>query len=157
MTTVRSPRASSSAPRATLPVSGSSINVNQDKLIHTYRSGFIQPPSLSNARDGYELSGSGYYMKDETRTLRGKWAATLGDRFSNELIVGRSTIADNRPPVSDHPLILVGGNSSGTYIAAGAERFSHANSLDQRVVEVSDNVTFPVGKHLLTVGTHNEF
>jgi len=138
-------------------VSGTIINVNQDKLIHTYRSGFVQPPSLSNARDGYELSGSGYYMKDETRTLRGKWTATLGDRFSNELIVGRTTIADNRPPVSDHPLILVGGNSAGTYIAAGAERFSHANSLDQRVVEVSDNVTFPVGKHLLTVGTHNEF
>ena len=105
-----------------LEVSGTSVNVNQDKMIHTYRSGFVQPPSLSNARDGYELSGSGYYMKDETRTLRGKWTATLGNRFSNELIVGRTSIADNRPPVSNHPLILVGGNSSGTYIAAGAER-----------------------------------
>src|SRR5947209_652260 len=138
-------------------VSGTLINVNQDKLIHTYRNGFTQPPSLSNARDGYELTGSGYYMKDETRTLRGKWTASFGNRFSNELIVGRTTIADNRPPVSNHPLILVGGNSAGTYIAAGAERFSHANSLDQRVVEVSDNVTFPAGNHLLTVGTHNEF
>ena len=138
-------------------VSGTIINVNQDKMIHTYRSGFVQPPSLSNARDGYELSGSGYYMKDETRTLRGKWTTTLGDRFSNELIVGRTTIADNRPPVSNHPLILVGGNAPGTYIAAGAERFSHANSLDQRVVEVTDNLTLPVGKHLLTLGTHNEF
>jgi hypothetical protein len=126
-------------------------------MIHTYRSGFIQPPSLSNARDGYELSGSGYYMKDETRTLRGKWTTTFGDNLSNELIVGRTTISDNRPPVSNHPLILVGGNSAGTYIAAGAERFSHANSLDQRVVELTDNVTFPAGQHLFTVGTHNEF
>jgi len=138
-------------------VSGTLVNVNQDKLIHTYRSGFVQPPSLSNLRDGYELSGSGYYMKDETHTLRGKWSTTFGDRFANELIVGRTTIGDNRPPVSDHPLILVGGNSPGTYLAAGAERFSHANSLDQRVVEVSDNVTFPAGSHLLTLGTHNEF
>ncbi len=140
-----------------LEMSGTLINVNQDKMIHTYRSGFIQPPSLSNARDGYELSGSGYYMKDETRTLRGKWTTTFGSNFSNELIVGRTTIGDNRPPVSNHPLILVGGNSAGTYIAAGAERFSHANSLDQRVVEVTDNITFPAGKHLLTLGTHNEF
>ena len=140
-----------------LEVSGTLINVNQDKMIHTYRSGFVQPPSLSNARDGYELSGSGYYVKDETRTLRGKWATTFGNNLSNELIVGRTTISDNRPPVSNHPLILVGGNSPGTYIAAGAERFSHANSLDQRVVEVTDNVTLPVGRHLLTVGTHNEF
>src|SRR6266513_1478020 len=118
-------------------LSGTSINVNQDKLIHTYRSGFVQPPSLSNARDGYELSGSGYYMKDETRTLRGKWTTTFGNSLSNELIVGRTT--------------------AGTYVAAGAERFSHANSLDQRVVEVTDNLAFPVGKHLFTVGTHNEF
>jgi hypothetical protein len=140
-----------------LEVSGTLINVNQDKMIHTYRSGFVQPPSLSNARDGYELSGSGYYMKDETRTLRGKWTTTFGNNLSNELIVGRTAISDNRPPVSNHPLILVGGNSPGTYIAAGAERFSHANSLDQRVVEVTDNVTFSVGRHLLTVGTHNEF
>ena len=138
-------------------VSGTIVNVNQDKLIHTYRSGFVQPPSLSNARDGYELSGSGYYMKDETRTVRGKWTAMFGNRVSNEFIVGRTTIADNRPPVSNHPLILVGGNSAGTYIAVGAERFSHANSLDQRVVEVTDNVTVPAGKHLLTLGTHNEF
>ena len=138
-------------------VSGTLINVNQDKMIHTYRSGFVQPPSLSNARDGYELSGSGYYVKDETRTLRGKWTTTVGSNLSNELILGRTTISDNRPPVSNHPLILVGGNSPGTYIAAGAERFSHANSLDQRVVELTDNVTFPAGRHLFTLGTHNEF
>ena len=138
-------------------VSGTLVNVNQDKLIHTYRSGFVQPPSLSNLRDGYELSGSGYYMKDETRTLRGKWSTTFANRFANELIVGRSTIGDNRPPASNHPLILVGGNSPGTYLATGGERFSHANSLKQRVVEVTDNVTFPVGSHLVTLGTHNEF
>src|SRR2546428_9443142 len=29
-------------------LSGTLINVNQDKLIHLYRNGFTQPPSLSN-------------------------------------------------------------------------------------------------------------
>jgi len=89
--------------------------------------------------------------------MRGKWTAALGNRYSNELIVGRTTISDDRPPDSNAPLILVAGNSPGTYLAAGAERFSHANTLDQRVVEVTDNLTFAVGKHLLTLGTHNEF
>src|SRR5690242_8156556 len=89
-----------------LEVSGTLVNVNQDKLIHTYRSGFIQPPSLSNARDGYELSGSGYYVQDHTRTLRGKWTTTFGARYANELIVGRTTIEDDRPPRSNFPLIL---------------------------------------------------
>jgi hypothetical protein len=138
-------------------LSGTLVNVNKDNLIHTYRSGFVQPPSFANARDGYELSGSGYYVQNHTRTVRGKWTASFGSRYSNELVVGRTTISDDRPPRSNQPLILVGGNSPGTYIAAGAERFSQANTLDQRVVEVTDNLTIPVGQHLLTFGTHNEF
>src|SRR5256884_6005052 len=73
------------------------------------------------------------------------------------MVVGRKTFYDHRPQVTDSPLILIGYNSPGTYVAAGAERFSHANSLDQRVVDLTDNVTFPSGKHLFTLGTHNEF
>src|SRR5256886_16533610 len=55
-----------------LEVSGTLVNVNQDKMIHTYRSGFVQPPSVSNARDGDELSGSGYCLKGQARKLRGR-------------------------------------------------------------------------------------
>jgi hypothetical protein len=54
-------------------------------------------------------------------------------------------------------LILVSGNSPGSYVAAGAERFSQANTLDQKVIEFTDNVTFTRGQHQITVGTHNEF
>jgi len=81
----------------------------------------------------------------------------LGARYSNELILAYSTIKDVRELPNRVPLILVGGNSPGSYIAAGAERFSQANSLDQTVVEVSDNVTFMMKEHQITVGTHNEF
>jgi hypothetical protein len=140
-----------------IEVSGILVNANQDKHIHSYQSGYTNPPTFSIARDGYELSNSGYTMKNETRTLRGKWTATFANRYANELIVGRTTIGDKRPPKSNAPLILVAGNSPGTYLAAGAERFSHANSLDQRVVEVTDNLTIPFGRHAVTVGTHNEF
>jgi hypothetical protein len=132
-----------------LEVSGIIVNANQDKLIHQYTFPF-------NGRDGYELSNSGYNVDNSTRTLRSKWTALIGN-LSNEAILGYTTITDDRRPATNAPLILVAGNTVGTYISAGAERFSHANLLEQRVVELTDNLTFSVGQHLFTVGTHNEF
>src|SRR6185437_12047891 len=38
-----------------------------------------------------------------------------------------------------------------------AENFSQNNVLDQKSFEVTDNLTFSAGRHLVTVGTHNEF
>jgi TonB-dependent receptor-like protein len=41
---------------------------------------------------------------------------------------------------------------------AGAEQFSQANRLDQKIYELTDNVTFAAGaSHRVTLGTHNEF
>ena len=40
---------------------------------------------------------------------------------------------------------------------AGAERFSQANSLDQDIYELTDNLTFGLGDNRITIGTHNEF
>ena len=131
-------------------VSGIFVNANKPTLIHQYTSPF-------NGRDGYQLSNSGYNTTDKTRTARGKWTALLGNRYSNELIAGYTTISDVRQLPNRVPLILVAGNSPNTYVAAGADRFSQANILDQRVIEFTDNVTFSRGQHQITVGTHNEF
>ena len=46
------------------------------------------------------------------------------------------------------------GNS---FIAAGGEQFSHGNSLDQDILELTRNATIRwLGNHALTLGTHNE-
>jgi hypothetical protein len=136
-------------------LSGTYVNANRFVLGHSYRANYTS--ASGNLRDGYILSNSGYDFTDRTRTVRAKWTSLLGSRYSNELILGYSTIKDVRELPNRVPLILVGGNSPGSYIAGGAERFSQANSLDQTVLEVSDNVTFMLREHQITVGTHNEF
>ena len=133
-----------------IEVSGIYVNADRINLTHQYTAPF-------NGRDGYQLSNSGYDFTDHTRTVRGKWTSQLTSRLSNELIAAYSSISDVRNLPSRVPLILVAGNSPSTYVAAGAERFSQANSLKQTVIELTDNVTFPVKQHLITVGTHNEF
>jgi hypothetical protein len=47
--------------------------------------------------------------------------------------------------------------ADGLNVRFGAENSSHANKLNQDIVEVTDDVTWLRGKHTFTVGTHNEF
>ncbi len=139
-------------PNSHLELSGTLVNANQVTVTRKYTSPF-------NGRDGYQLGNSGYNIQNQTRTVRGKWTATFANKYSNEAILAYTTIADNRNPQSSLPLVLIHPNPTNfnDYLSAGAENFSQNNVLDQKAFEVTDNLTFSAGQHLLTVGTHNEF
>ena len=73
------------------------------------------------------------------------------------MLLGYQTVRDGREIANRTPLILVQGDVINNYLAAGGERFSHGNELDQNVGELTANLTFNAGaKHQITVGTHNE-
>lgn len=119
---------------------------------------FIRAPSATGFRDGYQLSRSGYVQANVTNTWRAKLATQLSSGISNELLIGTNKIRDHRDLPTRVPLIFVGGDRTGTNLAAGAERFSHDNLLNQDIFEVTDNLTLPIASsHMLTIGTHNEF
>ena len=130
------------------------VSANQDNLVHS--------STATGFRDGYQLSNSGYLFTTKTNTARGKWTVQAG-RLSNELIAGYQRIRDNRDLPNRVPLIFVGGDRPftgavpSTNIAAGAERFSHDNLLNQDILELTDNLTLSRGRHSFTIGTHNEF
>ena len=142
------------AQNSQLELSYNYVNANQDVLVHN--------STASGFRDGYQLSNSGYNIANQTNTLRSKWTAQVGSS-SNELIAGYERIRDHRVIPNQVPLIFVGGDRPfagavpSTNIAAGAERFSQGNQLNQDIYELTDNFTIPRGKHVFTVGTHNEF
>lgn len=101
----------------------------------------------------FDLTSGNYQFKNTTNTTRAKLSSIFGG-LNNELLVGYSRIRDNRAPNQLFPTIQVAAD--GGTLGAGAERFSQANSLDQDIVEITDNATFGVGSHRITVGTHNE-
>ncbi len=89
--------------------------------------------------------------------------STLGDRWQNELLVNVEFVRDERLPVVDIAQIVVENRSDfgatgilNTDLQFGAERFSHANKLDQDVIQLTDNLTGTFGNHVVTFGTHNE-
>src|SRR5207249_1634387 len=67
---------------------------------------------------------------------------------------------DSRELPARVPLVFVKTGKLGaadSWLAAGSERFSQSNLLDQDIYQVQDNLTFALGKHRLTVGTSDEF
>src|SRR5713226_8210844 len=145
-------------PNSHLEVSYNFVNNSRDVLLRDPTSVFVP----GRMRDGYQLSHSGYIITNSTNTGRVKLTSNWGDgKLSNEFLAGFSFIRDKRElPGPKAPLILVKVGtigSSDSWLAAGAERFSQANSLDQNIYTVSDNLTFALDRHRLTVGTSNEF
>jgi hypothetical protein len=105
----------------------------------------------------YALTSNMYLIRNTSNAIRLKLTSVLGERYNNELIAGYQSISDNRPPNSPYATVQLTG-TGGVFLLAGAERFSQANTLDQKIFELTDNLSFDLNeKNRLTVGTHNEF
>lgn len=144
-------------PNSYLEVSYNFVGAMQDTLIRAPTA-----PSVPNRiRDGYQLSNSGYAQTTNTHTARTKLTSTwLDGRLSNEFLAGFSILRDARKPPSNIPLILVKAGRLGaadSWLAAGTERFSQLNQLEQDIYQIQDSLTLSLGDHQLTAGTSTEF
>ncbi|MGZ6142452.1 MAG: TonB-dependent receptor, partial [Myxococcales bacterium] len=142
-------------PNSELEISYNFVNANSDVLIRApFTAENSNPGGL---RDGYELSNAGYFFQDYTNTGRAKLTTNWDEgHLSNEFLGGFQIIRDQRTTPTDSPLIFVQAPSGG-WLAAGQERFSQANELDQNIFQLQDNVTFSQQDHRITLGSSNEF
>jgi len=140
-----------------LELSYNLVSAEQDTLTRSPTS----PTIPGRLRDGYQLSTSGYAQATTTHTARAKLVSTwMNGRLSNELLTGFSILRDRREPGQDIPLVLVKAGRLGTadaWLAAGAERFSQNNVLNQDIIQLQDSLTYRMGDHTLTLGTSNEY
>lgn len=98
-----------------------------------------------------------YELTNKTNSTVAQLNSTLGNNLFNEFIVNYTTIRDSRA-VGDILFPQVNVAIAGGYrLTAGTEQYSGANSLDQDIIEITDNLTWYKGKHTFTIGTHNEF
>jgi hypothetical protein len=105
----------------------------------------------------FRFPNSTYYFSDETNSTVAHLNSTFGGNAYNEARLNFTTIRDRRQSPGAFPGIEIGGTGPrNADIIAGAEQFSTANSLDQDILEITDDFTFIRGVHTFTVGTHNE-
>ena len=103
---------------------------------------------------GHRFTSNGYSRVAKNSSTVGQLYSNFSNGISNELIVGYSTIRDERAVPVQAPEIGVGVNVGGTVrtVTLGTEQFSPNNLLDQDIFEIVNNVTIPMGSHTFTVG-----
>ncbi|AHJ96385.1 TonB-dependent receptor [Hymenobacter swuensis] len=127
-------------------------NNNQLTVRHNYVKAFDD--NLSRGSRTIRFGSNGYKFDNVTNSSVIELNSILG-RFSNKLLLSYSSIRDSRTiPGNLFPTIEI--NQGANRFTFGTERSSGFNSLDQDIVEVTDNLTASFGKHTVTVGTHNE-
>ncbi|HPW20794.1 MAG TPA: TonB-dependent receptor [Vicinamibacterales bacterium] len=106
----------------------------------------------------FKMPTNFYHMTDKMLSNVGQLNSSFG-RVFNEFRVTYSRERNKRggqPGVPDFPEVRV-DMPDGTSIYLGTEYSSHANQLNQDIIEVTDDVTMVLGNHTVSVGTHNEF
>lgn len=129
---------------------------NKHKLVlrHSYTFG----ENIDNSRSATALRfyNNGLYFPSTTNSSGLELHSLLSSKLSNRLMLGYTTVRDDRDPLgSAFPSITI-NTGDGKVITVGSEYSSVANQLDQDIISLDDDVNFYRGKHTFTLGTHNE-
>ncbi|MDQ3556162.1 MAG: TonB-dependent receptor [Gemmatimonadota bacterium] len=112
--------------------------------------------NLGRGRSSYALGNAGYVFNSTTNATVGQLNSSFGNGIFNEFRLGYTRIEDNRGVTAAFPRITVEGPNGS--VIAGPDNFSGRNALDQKpIVELTNDVTLPYGRHTFVLGTSNEF
>ncbi len=146
-------------------------NINQNHKL-TLRHNYVDASrdvGLSNSGAAYvgrsinvdrlPFQNANYIINEKVNSTVLELTSSFGTRFSNDLILTGTVIRNFRetPGGQLFPHVEIGNGIGGGLTSFGYEPFSPNNSLDQDYIQVTDNFNFYAGKHILTVGTSNEF
>ena len=134
-------------------------NINDNhkvSLKHSYVKANQYSPNRSSATTISFQNGSQLF-ESVTNSTALELNSRFGNKFSNNLVVAYTNVADDRNAAGDpFPSVQI-NDGAGRNIFFGAEGFSTANLLDQNVLTITDNFEINAGNHKITIGTHNEF
>jgi len=116
-----------------------------------------QAINLERDQQDFRFGDIGYQQVNNQSSTVAEWKTQFSNRWSNSLVVGYTAIHDYRNPNdSIHPQVQILGNTPGTTIYFGTDREAAIFNMRQNSEEVTDNLTLNLGRHRLTLGTHEE-
>lgn len=125
-------------------------------LRHQYTKG-ERYSRYSGSSSTINFSNNGIYFPTNTNSTALELNSRFGTDYSNNLILGFTSVRDDRDPIGDNfPYVYIDDENSGV-IRFGSEEFSTANALDQDIFTITNNFNIYRGAHKITLGTHNEF
>lgn len=138
-------------------------NINQDnKLTFRYNHvDAVDEEGIGRGTRSYSYSNRQYNFNSNQDSFVAQLNSTIGNSVYNEARVVYTRIRDSRDVVAQRfPEVEVSlpfeTQSGFGSIYAGIDRFSQANSLDQDLIEITNNLTYIRGNHEFTFGTNNQ-
>lgn len=137
-------------------------NINKDhKLALRYQHNNSYDDNYGVKSDTYIFTNSGYRMNNKTNSIVAELNSHLGQNLYNELRASASFIRDHRDVAYQGPTVQIKNvkgldNKTNITVNIGTEFSSGANYLDQDIYTFEDNLSWYLGNHTLTFGTHNE-
>ncbi len=134
-------------------------NINDNNIL-SLRNNTIVSEATNLERDGanFRFSGIDFKSNNNSSSTVAELKSHFGNKLSNSLVVGYSTVHDYRSPLSTNvnfPQTEISYN--GGTIFLGNDREATIFNMKQNTFELTDNVTLYSGKNTFTFGTHNEF
>ena len=124
------------------------LDASRDLPAHPTALGFRGPSSQI-----LQFENSGYQINNKLKSFLLEVNSTFSDNVTNKFQAGYTHFDDFRNPKSaPMPAFRIQDGSGGNYIVAGHEPFSIHNELDQKVIQITNNLNISKGDHNYTVG-----
>jgi hypothetical protein len=137
-------------------------NINErNTLALRYQYNNSYKDSWSSGSSTYYFINSGFRYNNKTHSLVAELNSHLSDVLYNEFRGSYTRVRDEREVPYLGPYVSISnvkgddGETNNT-VRIGTEYSSGANELDQDVWSIEDNLSYYLGQHTLTFGTHNE-
>ncbi|MBQ5461309.1 MAG: TonB-dependent receptor, partial [Bacteroidaceae bacterium] len=149
----------------------------RNKLSLRYQLNDSYSDKWSLGAHSFNFDNSSYRMVNKTHTFSLEWNSHFRDNLYNELRAGATLVRDDRDVKFQGPTIYI--TNAGLYdlatgmeyttdpvtgykygtntINIGTEYSSGVNTLKQDIFTLEDNLSWYLGNHSITFGTHNEF
>jgi hypothetical protein len=124
------------------------LDASKEKPAHPTALGFRGPNAST-----LQFENSGYQINNKLNSFQLELNSRISDATSNKLQFGYTHFDDFRNPKSSPaPAITIQDGAGSNYIIVGHEPFSINNELDQKVFQLTNNLTHVKGDHTYTVG-----
>jgi len=118
----------------------------------------IAPSSRVPGVNTLQFANSGYTINNNLNSVVAELNSTFGGgKFSNKAQASFSAFRDFRelPAGKFFPQIDITQGGT-TYTTVGTEQFSANNTLNQNILQLTDNLSYFAGKHIFTAGVNYE-
>ena len=105
----------------------------------------------------FGLTSNSFDISNTSRSSVAELLTNMSSGAYNEFLANYSTIKDFRTVPVNFPQLTIRGitrtdNPGTASVVLGTESSSQGNSLDQRTMEFTDNITIPISSHAITIG-----